>query len=118
MTTQTQKKYLTEYQEWVDVQGDVATIGLTPDLLQELEEIVYVELPHVGVKVGKEDRVLILETTKAAIDLYAPLSGEISAVNTSLKETPQLINEDPAQKGWLYKVKLSDQDELSLLTEA
>jgi glycine cleavage system H protein len=106
MEVSNKSRFLTEYQEWVHIEDGIATVGLTPAALKELEEIVYVELPELGAQVDKEERLLILETTKAAIDLYAPLSGTVVEVNSRLKETPQLINASPEQEGWLYKIKI------------
>jgi glycine cleavage system H protein len=108
MKVSEKKRFLTEYQEWVIVEGNTATVGLTPEALKELEEIVYVELPKVGAHVSKEERISILETTKAAIDLYAPLAGKVIEVNQRLRETPQLINASPENEGWLYKLELSN----------
>lgn len=96
----------TETHEWMDVKGDTATIGVTDFAQQELGDIVYVELPKLNAEVKKGDEVVVLESTKAAVDLYTPLSGTITEVNTALKEHPDKVNKESQTGGWLFKIKL------------
>jgi glycine cleavage system H protein len=106
----------TENHHWVclDEKG-IATVGITTFAQKELGEIVYVELPPVGHRVALGEEVAVLESNKAAADLYTPLSGEIQAVNTSLQESTSSLNESPEGKGWLFKMALSDPKELDHL---
>ena len=109
----------TETHEWVKLQGEIATVGITDKAQKELGDIVYVELPATGrsVKAGEEG--IVLESTKAAVDLYFPVGGEILEVNLSLKENPEKINKSAESDGWLYKIKIADEKEFqSLLSEA
>jgi glycine cleavage system H protein len=104
--------------EWIEVEGEEATIGITDFAQEELGEIVYVELPQVGKTVSAGEEAVVLESTKAAVDLYSPLSGEITAVNSLLKETPERVNTAPESEGWLFKLKLHDPAQLDLLMDA
>jgi glycine cleavage system H protein len=104
--------------EWVKIDGEIATIGISDYAQKELGEVVYVELPTIGHAVTTGDEVVVLESTKAAVDIYAPVSGEITAVNEELRSSPELINSFPESKGWLYKLKLRDPDELDFLMSA
>lgn len=107
----------TKTHEWVAVEKDVATVGITDYAQKELGDIVYVELPKVGHTVRAEEEIAVLESTKAAVDLYSPLSGEIVAANESLKEFPEKINGSPEQEGWLFKIKVTRPDELKKLLD-
>jgi glycine cleavage system H protein len=104
--------------EWVRVEGDVATVGITDHAQQELTDIVYVELPEIGARVETGQECAVVESVKAASDIYAPLSGDVVAVNEELSHAPELVNEDPYGKGWMFKVKLSDAGELNELLSA
>jgi glycine cleavage system H protein len=101
--------------EWVRVEGNVAVVGITDHAQQELTDIVYVELPSVGAQVEATKESAVVESVKAASDIYAPVSGEIVALNEELSSAPELVNEDPYGKGWLFKVKMSDPAELDEL---
>lgn len=107
----------TKSHEWVETQGQEGQVGVTHYAQKELGDIVYVELPQVGKLVKKGEAVAVLESTKAAADVYAPVSGKIVAVNHSLQEAPELLNLDPEGKGWLFRVQFSDPQELPLLLE-
>lgn len=108
-----------ETHEWVDVNGPVATIGITDYAQKELGDIVYVELPTVGHKVKAFEEAAVLESTKAAVDIYSPLSGEILEVNTSLRESPEKVNQSPEKEGWIFKIRFINPRELqSLMDEA
>lgn len=103
--------------EWVRVKDGIATIGITDHAQHELTDIVYVELPSEGDSFEQEDEFGVVESVKSVSELYLPVTGEITAVNTELENKPELINESPYDKGWLVKVKLEDESELdSLLT--
>jgi glycine cleavage system H protein len=106
-----------ETHEWVDLSGDIATIGISQFAQHEIGEIVYIELPKIGSRVKIGDEIVILESTKAAVDIYAPISGEIVEINLSLKESPEKINESPESEGWLYKLKISDIKEYEALLD-
>ncbi|ACD84222.1 glycine cleavage system protein GcvH [Candidatus Methylacidiphilum infernorum] len=108
----------TDTHEWVNVSGDVATVGITEHAQRELSDIVYIELPKVGERFNQKAVVGVVESVKAASDLYAPVSGEILAVNTQLVEQPSLINSNPYGEGWIFKMKMTNPDELSSLKDA
>ena len=99
--------------EWVRVEGDTAVVGITDHAQHELTDIVYAEPPelHAHIEAGKE--CAVVESVKAASDIYAPVSGEVVAVNEELSSAPELLNDDPYGKGWMFKVKLSDPGELN-----
>lgn len=107
----------TESHDWVKVEGKIATIGITDHAQKELGDIVYVELPHVGKKIHSGDEVIVLESTKAAVDIYTPVSGEIFSVNEQLREHPEKVNQSPESEGWLFKIKLSALAELDALMD-
>jgi glycine cleavage system H protein len=101
--------------EWIRVEGATATVGITDHAQHELTDIVYAEPPPIesNVEAGKE--CAVVESVKAASDIYSPVSGEVVAINEALADTPELINQDPYGKGWLFKVKLSDPGQLDEL---
>jgi glycine cleavage system H protein len=101
--------------EWVRVAGDVATVGITDHAQHELTDVVFVELPVVGRKVKASEACAVVESVKTASDIYAPVSGEIVAVNQSVVDQPALVNSDPYGQGWFYQIKLSEPGELALL---
>ena len=107
-------KYSKEH-EWVLVENDVATIGISEFAQDELGDIVYVELPHVGEKISKDDPFGSVESVKAVSDIFAPISGSVIEVNDTLPDSPEIINEDPYGDGWLIKVQMTDKDELKEL---
>jgi len=101
--------------EWVRVEGDTAVVGISDHAQHELTDIVYVELPPVGDRVEAGKECAVVESVKAASDIYAPVTGDIVAVNEELTRTPELVNQDPYGKGWMFKVKLSDLSEVGEL---
>lgn len=108
----------TDSHEWIEVANDIGTVGISKHAQGELGEIVYVELPEVGqvVKAGKE--AAVLESTKAAADVYSPVTGTIETVNKNLSTSPNLVNRSPEKDGWIFTVKISNPDELdNLMTE-
>ena len=101
--------------EWVRVEGDTAVVGISDHAQHELTDIVYVELPPVGDRVEAGKECAVVESVKAASDIYAPVTGDIVEVNEELSRTPELVNQDPYGKGWMFKVKMSDLPELGEL---
>ena len=111
--------YFTEDHEWIRVEGGVATVGITDYAQEQLGDLVFVELPEVGRALKKGDAAVVVESVKAASDVYAPVDGEITDVNSGLSSEPALVNSAPTGDGWLWKMKLADQGQLaSLLDEA
>jgi glycine cleavage system H protein len=110
--------YYTESHEWVKVDGDVATIGITDYAQHELGDIVYIELPAEGDVVASGDAFGTIEAVKAVEDLVSPVSGEVTAINESLEDTPEIINKSAFGDGWIVKIKLSDASELEGLMDA
>lgn len=110
-------KYTKDH-EWVKQDGDVVTVGITDYAQGSLGDLVYVELPQVGRKVSKGEACVIVESCKAASDVYAPISGEVVEVNSAVTSTPETINQNPYEAGWLIKIKPSNQSELSELIDS
>jgi glycine cleavage system H protein len=104
--------------EWVSVDGEIATVGISHHAQEELSDVVFVELPEVGREVESGDPVAVVESVKAASDIYAPLSGEIVEANTETEGEPSFLNSDPYGKGWIYKIKFTDASELESLLDA
>ena len=102
----------TEDHEWVSVDGDVATIGITDHAQEQLGDIVYVDLPDAGTSVEKGSEAGVVESVKAASDVFSPVTGEVVEANQALADAPQTANEDPMGAGWFFKVKMSDMSEL------
>lgn len=109
------ERFKTETQEWIEIRGDVASVGLSLQAKEAIGEIVGVQLPETGRKYVKGDEICVLESAKSAFDLYAPLSGQVVQVNTSLGINTDLINKDPEKDGWLYKLKIQEKGELDKL---
>ena len=107
-----------ESHEWVRQDGDIATIGITDYAQSEIQDIVFVELPDVGTRVTQKTEFGVIESVKAAFDLYAPVSGEVIEVNESLLDAPEQVNESPYDEGWFLKIEMTDHSELDLLLEA
>ena len=103
--------------EWVKVEGDVATIGISPYAQEQLGDVVFVDLPAVGKKIEKGKELAVVESVKAASEVYAPVSGEVVEVNAALGDTPGTVNEDALGKGWFAKVKMSNKAELDALMD-
>ncbi|WFP60530.1 glycine cleavage system protein GcvH [Mesorhizobium sp. WSM4904] len=111
--------YFTEDHEWLRVEGGVATVGITNYAQEQLGDLVFVELPEIGRKLAKGDTAVVVESVKAASDVYAPVDGEIIEANTSLSSDPSLVNSAATGDGWLWKMKLSNESQLaSLMDEA
>ena|SRR5437868_847512 len=108
----------TKDHEYIRVEGDTAIVGITDYAQQQLGDVVYVELPEVGKSLAKGTEAAVVESVKAASEVFAPVSGEVVAVNSDLEGAPGTVNEDPAGKGWFLKLKIKDQAELeALMTE-
>ena len=105
-----------EDHEWITLDGDVGTIGISDYAQEALGDVVFVELPEVGASLDKGAEVGVIESVKAASEIYTPVSGEIVAVNDTVDGDPSLVNTDPLGEGWLFKIKLSNPDELSGLS--
>ena len=108
----------TKDHEWIRLDGDVATVGITEHAQSQLGDIVYVELPEIGRKVDKGGEAAVVESVKAASDVYAPASGEVIAVNDSLGSAPAAINEEAEGKGWFFRLKPSSPAQLDALMTA
>ncbi len=112
-------RYFTEDHEWIELDGDVATVGITDYAQSQLGDIVFVEVPEEGREVTKGDDAAVVESVKAASDVYAPVTGTVIEGNAALADNPALVNEDPEGEGWFFKLTLSDPSELdSLMDEA
>lgn len=98
----------TDEHEWVRLEGDIAVVGITDYAQHELGDVVYVELPEVGTTVEQGKPFGVVESVKAASDLYAPVSGEVVEINTALEDAPELVNNDPYGEGWMIKVRPTD----------
>lgn len=103
--------------EWVRIDGDTATIGISTYAQEQLGDVVYVELPEVGKTVGQFDEVAVVESVKAASEIYSPVSGEVIEVNSALDDTPGMVNEDAEGGGWFVKLKLADKGDLERLMD-
>jgi glycine cleavage system H protein len=109
----------TKEHEWVLVDGDTATVGISPYAQEQLGDVVFVELPEVGKKIEKGKEMAVVESVKAASEVYAPISGEVAEVNNALTDAPATVNEDALGKGWFAKIKLANKSELDgLMDEA
>lgn len=110
--------YFTEDHEWIAVKGDTGTVGITKYAAEQLGDVVFVEVPEAGASFGKGDDMAVVESVKAASDVYAPVAGEVTEGNGDLADAPETVNEDPEGKGWFCKIKLSDAGELEGLMDA
>ena len=106
-----------EDHEWIKVAGDIATVGITQHAQDALGDVVFVELPEVGKTYAQKDTAGVVESVKAAADVYMPVSGEIVEINQALADEPSLANSDPMGAGWFFKVKLSDASQLDALMD-
>ena len=112
-------RYFTEEHEWIDVEGEIATVGITEYAQEQLGDIVFVELPAEGAKFDKGDDAAVVESVKAASDVYAPSSGEVVEANGALEDEPALVNSDPEEDGWFFKLRITDSSEFEgLMNEA
>ncbi|MET3790404.1 glycine cleavage system protein GcvH [Aquamicrobium terrae] len=111
--------YYTEDHEWLSVEGDIATVGITDYAQEQLGDLVFVELPEAGKSLSRGDTAVVVESVKAASDVYAPVDGEVTEANEALTSEPALVNSAATGDGWLWKMKLSDKSQLDgLMDEA
>ena len=111
-------RYFTDEHEWLDIEGDTATVGITDYAQEQLGDIVFVELPEVGSMIDKGKDAAVVESVKAASDVYAPISGEVMEANENLEEDPALVNTSPEEDGWFFKMTIGDKSELEGLMDA
>ena len=102
-----EKKYTKEH-EWVEVDGDTATVGITNHAQESLGDIVFIDLPTVGKEVKSNEELCVIESVKAASDIYAPIDGEVIEINNNLNDDASIVNQDPEKDGWIFKMKISD----------
>ena len=110
-------RYFTKDHEWIAVEGDTATVGITDYAQGQLGDITFVELPAEGATLGKGDSVSVVDSVKAASDVYSPVGGTVSAVNGTLADSPELVNSAAETDGWLWQMTLSDASELEALMD-
>ncbi len=108
----------TDQHEWVRLEGEEATVGITRHAAEQLGDVVFVELPQAGRKVDAGGEAAVVESVKAASEVYAPVGGEVTAANSALEAEPAKVNEDPEGAGWFFKLKLSDKAEFAKLMDA
>jgi glycine cleavage system H protein len=109
--------YFTKEHEWIRVEGDTATVGISSHAQEQLGDIVFAELPEAGIRLNKGQEAAVVESVKAASDVYAPVSGEIIEGNRAVADDPALINSDPEGQGWFFKLKLDNPGELDGLMD-
>lgn len=110
-------RYYTDQHEWIDVEDDIATVGITDYAQGQLGDIVFVELPEVGALIEQGKDAAVVESVKAASDVYAPITGEITETNTALEDDPALVNSSPEDDGWFFKMTIADEGELDGLMD-
>jgi glycine cleavage system H protein len=117
MNNPTDLRYATSH-EWVRLDGDIATVGISDHAQEELTDVVFVELPALGRSVDAGDPTAVVESVKAASDIYAPIGGEIVEVNPDVEADPSLVNTDPYGKGWIFKLKVKNAADVASLMDA
>ncbi|MBU0757015.1 MAG: glycine cleavage system protein GcvH [Nanoarchaeota archaeon] len=115
MATPTDRKYTKEH-EWVKVDGDTAIVGITDHAQEALTDIVFVELPEVGKKAEAGQPFCVIESVKSVSDVFAPVTGEVTEVNSEIESSPELMNQSPYEKGWIVKIKAESVDESGLMS--
>ena len=113
----TERKFTDEH-EWIAVEGDICAVGISDYAQKQLGDIVFVELPEIGRALTQGDEAAVIESVKAASELYAPVAGEVVAVNTRLGEEPGLVNADPDGEGWFIRIRVADKNQLDGLMDA
>lgn len=115
----TSKLKYAETHEWVSLNGKVATVGISDHAQKEISDVVFVELPKLDQQVRQKESAMVIESVKAAFDIYAPMSGKVIKINEGLKDQPELVNRSPYQDGWLFQIECTDVKEFdSLLSES
>ena len=107
------EKKFSKQHEWISVEGDIATIGITKHAAEMLGDVVFVELPEKGKSVEKEGQAGVVESTKAASDVYTPITGEITEINQTIVDDPSKVNKDPEGEAWFFKIKIKNKSELA-----
>ena len=102
-----EKKYTKEH-EWVEINGDTATVGITNHAQESLGDIVFIDLPTLGKELKSNEELCVIESVKAASDIYAPIDGEVIEINNNLNDDASIVNQDPEKDGWIFKMKISD----------
>jgi len=110
--------YYTKDHEWIKVEGEQATVGITDFAQKQLGDVVYVEMPKVGTSLAFHQSLGVIESVKAVSDVYSPISGEVVELNAELNDSPELVNQDPHGKGWIVRIKIKDEAELQKLMSA
>jgi glycine cleavage system H protein len=110
-------RYFTKDHEWIEIEGETATVGITDYAQGQLGDITFVELPAEGATLGKGDSVSVVDSVKAASDVYSPVGGTVSAINAALGDSPELVNTAAESEGWLWQMTLSDASELTSLMD-
>ena len=109
--------YYTEDHEWISVDGETGTVGISAYASKQLGDVVFVELPDIGASFNKGDEAAVVESVKAASEVYTPIGGEVTEVNSTLEDAPETVNLSPDGDGWFFKIKIADADELSSLMD-
>ncbi len=109
--------YYTDQHEWISVEGGIATVGITAHAAEQLGDVVFVELPAIGKALTRAGEAAVVESVKAASDVYAPVSGEVTEANDAISAEPAKVNEDPEGQGWFFKLKLANESELAGLMD-
>ena len=109
-----EKKYTKEH-EWVEVDGDIVTVGITNHAQESLGDIVFIDLPTVGKEVKSNEELCVIESVKAASDIYAPLDGQVIEINNNLSDDASIVNQDPEKDGWIFKMKISNSNQYNNL---
>ena len=109
--------YYTEDHEWITVDGETGTVGISAYASKQLGDVVFVELPEIGVSFDKGDEAAVVESVKAASEVYTPIGGEVTEVNSTLEDAPETVNLSPDGDGWFFKIKIADADKLSSLMD-
>ncbi len=110
-------QYYTKDHEWIRVDGDIGVVGVTAHAAEQLGDVVFVDLPEVGKAVAQQGEIAVVESVKAASDVYAPVAGEVTEVNPALADKPETVNESPEDSGWFFKLKIADPKELEGLMD-
>lgn len=113
-----QNLFYSKTHEWVALEDGVATVGITDFAQSQLSDLTFVELPEVGTAFGGREEAAVVESVKAAADVYAPIAGEVIEVNMELEDAPELINEDAFGKGWIFKLKVNDESDVDIMMDA
>ena len=108
------KKYTKDH-EWVSIENDIATVGISNHAQESLGDIVFIDLPTIGKEVKSNEELCVIESVKAASDIYAPIDGEVIEINNNLSDDASIVNQDPENTGWIFKMKISNSDQFNSL---